>query len=206
MTEKAFDYTEAKTGIFIIKKTRPDNSLIKLNCYAYGQLGCSIFKDSYLLYDRIDFRNYTPLSNHLGISIDYKIEVKRGKFTHKYLKETKSPYFHTTHFKTSCGRFNARYDDNISIASKNSFLMARVGKRCVGNVLLVKEGNIKYSDCVYNILVPKKYIRSFVAYFKSYEYRKWIKDVAHGICSFVITKGDVEKMLLNKIDDFNKLK
>ena len=85
---------------------------------------------------------------------------------------------------------------------KNSFLMARVGKRCVGNVLLVKEGNIRYSDCVYNILVPKEYIRSFILFFNSSEYREWIKDVAHGICSYVITKGDVEKMLLNKISDF----
>ena len=33
-----------------------------------------------------------------------------------------------------------------------------------------------------------------------------MNDVAHGICSYVITKGDVEEMLLRKIEDFKKLK
>ena len=202
LPEKAFDYTEAKTGIFIIKKCRPCKSLIQLNCYSNGQLGISVFKDSTLLYNRIDFRTCCSPLNHVTSTVGGNIEIRRGKFTHKYLKECKAPYFHTTHFRSCDGVFNACYDDNRGIASPNTFLMARVGKRCVGNVLLIKEGNIRYSDCVYNILVPKEYISSFVAYFNSPEYREWVKDVAHGICSYVITKGDVEKMLLNKIDDF----
>lgn len=202
LPEKAFDYTEAKTGIFIIRKARPNNSLIQLNYYSNGLLNNSLFKASNLLFNRIDFRDSLLLSNREGVAGNSVIEVRRGKFTHKFLKEAKDPYFHTTDFRTSDGRFYASYEDNRSIASKNSFLMARVGKRCVGNVLLVKEGNIRYSDCVYNILVPKEYIRFFILFFNSSEYREWIKDVAHGICSYVITKGDVEKMLLNKIDDF----
>lgn len=204
LPEKAFDYTEAKTGIFIIKKCRPNKSLIQLNCYSNSQLGSSIFKDSHLLYSRIDFRNCCSPSNHISSIGVSDIEIRRGKFTHKYLKECKAPYFHTTHFKVSDGNFDACYDDNRSVASPNSFLMARVGKRCVGNVLLIKKGNVRYSDCVYNILVPKEYIRSFVAYFKSSEYRTWVNDVAHGICSYVITKGDVEEMLIRKIDCFKK--
>lgn len=204
LPEKAFDYTEAKTGVFIIIKTQPHKSLIQLNCYSNGQLGGSIYKVSNLLFSRIDFRERFPLSNQVGLMRDYKIEIRRGKFTHKYLKNTKLPYFHTTHFKSSNGKFNAYYDDNKSVASKNSFLMARVGKRCVGNVLLVKEGVIRYSDCVYNILVPREYVRRFVTFFKSSEYKEWIKDVAHGICSYVITKGDLEDLLFKKIDDFKK--
>lgn len=204
LPEKAFDYTEAKTGIFVIRKKRPDNSLIQLNRYVNGQLGEPIFKDSSLLYNRIDFRESRPLVN-VAIAGEAKIEIRRGKFTHKYLKESKSLYFHTTHFKTSDGCFRGEYDDKISVASKNSFLMARVGKRCVGKVLLVKDGNIRYSDCVYNIIVPKKYISCFVSYFESTEYKEWIKDVAHGICSFVMTKGDVEEMLLRKIAVFRKV-
>lgn len=204
LPEKAFDYTEAKTGIFVIKKTQPCKSLIQLNCYTNGQLGDSIYKVSSLLFSRIIFRDHFPLSNQSGLTGDYKIEIRRGKFTHKYLKDTKLPYFHTTHFKSSKGRFNASYDDNRSVASKNSFLMARVGKRCVGNVLLVKEGVIRYSDCVYNILVPREYVCCFVTFFKSSEYKEWIKEVAHGICSFVITKGDLEDLLFKKIDDFKK--
>lgn len=204
LPEKAFDYTEAKTGIFVIRKNRPENSLIQLKRYINGQLGKPVFKASSLLYNRIDFRESYSLSNHTDIDGKPKIEIRRGKFTHKYLKELKSQYFHTTHFKTSNGCFRGKYDDNISVASKNSFLMARVGKRCVGKILLVKEGAIRYSDCVYNILVPKEYIRCFVSYFESSEYKDWVKDVAHGICSFVMTKGDVEEMLLRKIAEFRK--
>lgn len=206
LPEKAFDYTEAKTGIFIIKKCRPSKSQIQLNCYLNGHLGISVFKDSTLLYNRIDFRTCAPPLNRVTSTVGSNIEIRRGKFTHKYLKECKAPYFHTTHFRVSDGIFNASYDDNRSVALPNTFLMARVGKRCVGNILLIKEGNIRYSDCVYNILVPKEYVDSFVAYFNSSEYKSWINDVAHGICSYVITKVDVEEMLIRKISEFQKYK
>ena len=206
LPEKAFDYTEAKTGIFIIKKCRPNNSLVQLNCYSNRHLGSSIFKESQLLYNRIDFRKYCPSSIHISSIGISDIDIRRGKFTHKYLKECNAPYFHTTHFKACDGNFDACYDDNRSVASPNSFLMARVGKRCVGKVLLIKKGNIRYSDCVYNILVPNEYVGNFIAYFNSSEYWAWVNDVAHGICSYVITKGDVEEMLLRKIEDFKKLK
>ena len=38
LPEKAFDYTEAKTGIFIIRKARPNNSMLQLNHYSNGLL------------------------------------------------------------------------------------------------------------------------------------------------------------------------
>lgn len=202
LPEKAFEYTEAKTGIFIIKKARPSKSLIQLNRYSNGQLGTSIFKDSNDLLNRIDFRESLHMPSHLEKDERIKIEVRRGKYTHKSLIETKVPFFHTTHFKTSNECFNGNYEDDRSVASPFSFLMARVGKRCVGNVLLVREGKIRYSDCVYNIFVPQEYISFFIEYFKSSQYRDWIKDVAHGICSYVLTKGDVEEMLYIKINDF----
>lgn len=206
LPEKAFDYTEAKTGIFIIKKQRPRGTKIQLNgCYK-GRLGKPVLKDSSQLYNRIDFRGSRSPLNSLSTNRDHIIEIRRGKYTHKYLKESISPYFHTIHFKLSDGRFNGSYDDSRSVASPNSFLMARVGRRCVGRILLVKEGNIKYSDCVYNILVPKEYVGDYSTYFNSSEYKAWINDVAHGICSYVITKGDVEEMLVRKICDFEKRK
>ena len=204
LPEKSFDYTEAKTGIFVIRKKRPENSLIQLKRYINGRLSEPTFKVSSLLYNRIDLRENYPLAKRTDIKGKPKMEVRRGRFTHMYLKESKSQYFHTTHFKKSNGCFRGEYDDKIGVASKNSFLMARVGKRCVGNILLVKEGNIRYSDCVYNIIVPKEYICCFVSYFESSEYKEWVKDVAHGICSFVLTKGDVEEMLLRKIDEFRE--
>ncbi len=81
-------------------------------------------------------------------------------------------------------------------------MIARVGKRCVGKVKYIEEGHIQVSDCIYGVSVPKDYIEQFKSFFHSQEYWDFIKIASRGVCSLYLCKGDLEMMLLRKLDEF----
>ena len=96
------------------------------------------------------------------------------------------------------------YEMNKHMFGVEAKTVARVGKRCVGRVKYLEKGNIQISDCIYGVTVPKGYIEDFKTYFNSKEYSDFIKVVARGVCSLYICRGDLESMLLRKIEDFRK--
>ena len=137
--------------------------------------------------------------------IKFLTPILRGKLSHDELKKNGKPYFHTTCYGLSDINWLYSYDANDkSIVEGGSFLIARVGKRCVGRVKYLEKGNIQISDCIYGVTVPKGYIEDFKTYFNSKEYSDFIKVVARGVCSLYICRGDLESMLLRKIEDFRK--
>jgi len=77
--------------------------------------------------------------------------------------------------------------------------MCRVGKRVVGKVAIVKAGRVVNSDCVYRITVPKPYRNVLLKSLLSDEGKAWLHAFAHGVCSQVISKSDLENFPLFKL-------
>ena len=209
LPENSFSYTEAKTGILIIRKERSDGRKTKLNTVTENyKLSGSISVPPNQLSLRFDysFHRWKKAQGKKEYRNKNEIAILRGKLTHNELKKNGKPYFHTTCYGWSDIDWLYSYDANDkSIVEGGCFLIARVGKRCVGRVKYLEKGNIQISDCIYGVKVPKDYIEEFKVFFQSKEYSDFIKVVARGVCSLYICKADLEAMLLKKLYEFRSM-
>lgn len=209
LPEKSFSYTEAKTGILIIRKEKSNGRRTKLNTVSEdSKLSDSISVPSNQLSLRIDysFHQWKKTQGKKEYRNENEITIIRGRLSHDELKKNGKPFFHTTCYGSSDIDWLYRYDNNDkSIVESGCFLIARVGKRCVGRVKYLEKGNIQISDCIYGVTVPKDYIEEFKTFFQSNEYSDFIKVVARGVCSLYICKEDLAAMLLKKLYEFRSL-
>ena len=122
--------------------------------------------------------------------------IKRGKFSYKELRQSKLSFFHSVHFKENdvniCFDKPVANKHNNYSANEGDILMCRVGKRVVGKVAMVKFGRVVISDCIYKITVPKRYRQVLMKSLQSEEGKAWLHAFAHGVCSQVISKSDLE--------------
>lgn len=208
LPEKSFSYTEAKTGILFIRKENNNGRKTKLNAVIENyRLSESIMVPSSQLAQRMDYsyHKWKKRQNKEEIKNNGEISIIRGRLSHDELKKKGLPYFHTTCFNKSGINWHYHYDAKEKcIMEQNCFLIARVGKRCIGKVHFLEEGLIQISDCIYGVLVPKEYIEHFKLFFCSQEYFDFIKIASRGVCSLYLCKGDLETILLKKLEDFKK--
>lgn len=208
LPERSFSYTEAKTGILIIRKEKSNGRKTKLNAVIENyRLSESIIVPSSQLVLRMDYsyHKWKKKQNKKEIRNNGEISIIRGRLSHDELKKKGLPYFHTTCFNKSGINWHYPYDvKEKSIMKHCSFLISRVGKRCIGKVQYLEEGQIQISDCIYGVVVPKEYIEHFIIFFNSQEYLNFIKIASRGVCSLYLCKGDLEAMLLMKLEEFRK--
>lgn len=206
LPEKSFSYTEAKTGILIIRKEKSNGRKTRLNTVCVNhKLSKSISVSSVKLSLRFDYtyHQWKKSQGNKGCNNNL-ITIIRGRLSHDELKKNGKPFFHTTCYSKTDIDYHFVYDkkDN-SIVEHGCFLIARVGKRCVGKVKYLEEGHIQISDCIYGVTVPKDNVEDFKTFFQSKEYADFIRVVSRGVCSLYICKGDLEMMLLKKMGDFH---
>lgn len=208
LPEKSFAYTEAKTGILIIRKERSRGRKTKLNTVINGcNLSESIYASTSQLSLRFDYSYHLWKSSHNKKESECNdiISIVRGRFSHNDLKKKGLPYFHSTSFNMADIDWHYNYGESEkSIVTQGCFLIVRVGKRCVGRVKFLEAGHIQISDCIYGLSVPKEYIEDFRRYFHSEEYSEFIKIASRGVCSLYLCKGDLKSMVLKKLGEFKK--
>ena len=204
LPDKIFNKTEARTHIIFISKSKSENETCELLISTNeGNLSKSIVVPKKKLGVRMDYQFHKALMNSYS---NYKTLkevggiIKRGKFSFKELRESKLSYFHSTHFKENSVSIkfqNQIAQEHISYAANaGDILMCRVGKRIVGRVAIIKSGRIINSDCVYRIIVPKKFQSVVLNSFLSSSGKTWLSAYAHGVCSQVISKSDLENFPL----------
>lgn len=205
LPDKVFKKTEARTHILIIEKNGKSKSLIEVSKANFdGEITHSIFVDKNKLVQRMDFdfhywekKQNRAVGNILTLN-DIIVSLTRGNKTKKYLQNLNIPYFHTTSF-TSHGLYfesNSTIDDfpsNLSLAGPGDILIARVGKRSIGNVVMVKKGFIPISDCIYRIRVIDSYKAKTFETLISKRGQSWLQAYAHGVCARLISKSDLLK-------------
>lgn len=200
LPDKVFNKTEARTHIIFISKSKSSSTTCELlmSCNE-GKLSPRILIAKNKLIERMDFQFYTAIANiEKGFKTlkEIGVIIKRGKFSSKELRESKLSFFHSTHFKENNIKISFKNlvtsNQDINIANEGDILMCRVGKRSVGKVAIVKSGSIVISDCIYRITVPKKYQNYVLKSFLSAQGKLWIDAYAHGVCSLIISKSDLE--------------
>jgi len=202
LPEKSFFQTEARTHILIMRKNGSTEKKVSIGILDNnGNIRDEIMVGKQYLYERMDFSYLKwKLTNHQEEHIaSINITIKRGSFTYKSLRGQKYPYLHSNSFKNGeMLSLPKKCLDDVKghvIAEAGDLIMCRVGKRCVGKVAFVKEGKALLSDCLYKIIVPlpcRYYIFERLLDESSQE---WMKCSAHGVCSKVISKGDLIEYL-----------
>ncbi|MGG9964488.1 N-6 DNA methylase [Ferruginibacter sp. SUN106] len=207
LPDNIFNKTEARTHIIFISKTKSISHRCQLFMSSVkGKLSKPINTTKEKLVDRMDYQFHLAAfkaSSKLKTLNDIGVIIKRGKFSYKELREKKHQFFHSIHFKENSLKIDFKkpiLKKHIDYsAHSGDILMCRVGKRVVGKVAIIK-GSILISDCIYRIKVPKKYQQTVLNSFLSAKGKKWLKAYAHGVCSQVISKSDLEKFpLFSKI-------
>lgn len=205
---KIFSKTEAKTHILVIKKELPKSNFVKL-CLAdkKGKIVNKILVERCVLIKRMDFNfhNYTLTSSTPDNSKTIKqlnIKVLRGNIEHAALKNIKTPYLHSTSFKNLVPINNnnnsipKKYTGKV-VASKGDIIMVRVGRGCVGKLSIIKNGSYLVSDCIFVFKTPNATVRKKLYSFLTSSYgAKSVKNLVHGTCSSLISKGDMENLLI----------
>jgi type I restriction-modification system DNA methylase subunit len=200
LPDNIFNKTEARTHIIFISKTKSINKTCEiLNSNISGELSKKIIVAKHLLIDRMDYHFHSAnIHSKAGTKTLKQIGavIKRGKFSYKELRESKLSFFHSVHFKEN--GVNISFDKPVAkkhhsySANEGDILMCRVGKRVVGKVVIVKFGRVVISDCIYRITVPKRYRQVLLKSLRSEEGIAWLHAFAHGVCSQVISKSDLE--------------
>lgn len=208
LPENSFAYTEAKTGILIIRNEKSNKRETQLVMMGDNfTLSPTINLPQEDLSIRLDYSFHFWNKTH-GIDDsqnENEIIVIRGRNSHDSLKKKGTPFFHTTCYERDDIDWDYQYDSKEnSIVDQGSFLIARVGKRCVGRVKRIEKGRIQISDCVYGVKVPDDYVDQFDVFFHSKEYLEFIKVATRGVCSLYLCKGELESMLYHKLDEFRK--
>jgi type I restriction enzyme M protein len=200
LQDNVFAKTEARAHIIFISKTKPVNRTCEIFIADnLGSLSRPIEVDKNLLVERMDYQYHKSKSiivrNVLSLK-DIGAVIKRGRYSYKELRDSKLPYFHSTNFK----EFGLKVNFTKHLGSKHEsyaahqgdILFCRVGKRILGKVAYVNSGSVVNSDCVYKITVPKRYQKTVLNSLVSDQGNEWIRTYAHGVCSQVISKSDLE--------------
>lgn len=204
LPDNIFFQTEARTHILVLSKSKPNNLLVPLHISNSNGI---IYKTMQVrkneLFNRMDFEYHHTISQLSATKTRQRLgniatSIKRGKHSKKellkilgndkfiHLSNIKNPFLHIRkHILIS------------SEACKGDILVARVGKRCIGRVSIVKSGKSEYSDCIYRIRVPEQFQQVVFNAFISKEGQKYLKAISHGVCTRSINKGDFENFPIN---------
>jgi tRNA1(Val) A37 N6-methylase TrmN6 len=201
LPDNIFNKTEARTHIIFISKAKSTELNCKLlSATLTGKLSSPVVVPKSELCERMDYKFYegsehVRKSKHTLQSIG--ASITRGKYSFSELRGKRISYFHTTNFKDH--GINIKFIKRLSvkhkgiIATKGDIVMCRVGKRSVGRVARVRDGKAILSDCIFRIRVEEKYQKGVFQSLSSEAGKKWLKKYAHGVCSQVISKSDLEK-------------
>lgn len=204
LPDKIFRKTEARTHIVFLSKNIPVQTHTALySADMHGSLSEKLLIPKEKLYNRMDFHFYSTCTldyNGYKTLKDIGCEITRGKITYKDLRSSSVPYLHSVHLKDNFQTFNfsktKKQFEPKSVASSGDIIICRVGKRCVGRIGFIKVGKIVISDCLLKISIPKQYRQVVWNSFLSKEGQIWLKAHAHGICSLVLSKCDLENFPL----------
>lgn len=200
LPDSVFNRTEARTHIIYISKAKSTKKTCELlTSNIQGELSKKLIVSNNLLIDRMDYQFHSAnIHAKAGTTTLKQIGavIKRGKYSYKELRQSNLSFFHSVHFKENGINLSFKKpltaEELLYSAKTGDILMCRVGKRVVGKVAIVKSGKVVFSDCIYRITVPKRYRQAVLKSFLSQEGKAWLNAFAHGVCSQVISKSDLE--------------
>jgi tRNA1(Val) A37 N6-methylase TrmN6 len=200
LPEKVFPHTEARTHILLVRRNGSAVNEVPVHLANNdGQIISSLAVKAESLINRMDFQFWQWQLNALLPQQEITLanidaDIKRGRLSKKHFEELHVDYFHTSSFPSSPKTIalSTQTSNGLGVfASKGDILLARVGKRCIGKVALVSEGQAPLTDCVYRIRVPFTWQQKVFDALASQSGQRWLEAYAHGVCAQVISKADL---------------
>lgn len=199
LPDKVFKKTEAKTYILVIKKSISKNQYLKIyKSNDKGIITDSIQVSKKELEFRMDFTyNKWKITNKTTGTIlkDLTTDIFRGNLSKKELESSNINFIHTTDLESNITfkkyKPNKRLIKKYKCAQEGDIVFSRVGKRCLGRVLIIEKGAIVITDCLY-VIRPKEGQKDFILSTLTSQYGKdWVNAHSHGVCAKVISKTDL---------------
>lgn len=196
----SFNRTDAQAFILIIsKKTSHCPKYLKLSHAAFSQtieidLKKAAHRSDYLYYYQT---NSTKNPNRIQAD---DISILRGNLPHKTLKAEYEDYIHTSQLPLEPTVIDLPYSPTSegNNAVCGDILLARVGRRCIGRVALVRAGTLPVSDCIIIVRAVNQTIRSAVwAKFSAPHAKLTMQNWSLGVGAKYITHSIVKEYLLD---------
>lgn len=197
---KAFNGTEAKTHILILKKTNHIKDKIKLSQATYDDIYIS--KENFT--QRGDYSYYFNTKDiHYDSIKSMGAKILRGKKTKKELElNSFDHYIHTSHLQAQGKKFFniSKVKDEVK-AITGDIIIARVGTRVIGNFGIVINGEFRISDCVFIIRCPdEKSRKQTISTLASDFGKKWLLAISKGVGAKHITLQDLYSLPIYQED------
>lgn len=122
--------------------------------------------------------------------------IVRGSRTHHQFRDLGVPHFHTSDFPLSGG--HVEFDDTVpsgfQLACEGDILVPRVGSRCLDRHALVATGSRPYTEAVYRVRVPSRYVDRIASWIGSDVGTEWRMAAAKGVCAKHLTVSALMQM------------
>ncbi|PJG59638.1 N-6 DNA methylase [Aeromonas cavernicola] len=197
---KAFNGTEAKTHILILKKAKNIKDKIKLSQTTYDD----IYISNENFTQRGDYSYYfnTKEINDKSIK-SIGATILRGKKTKRELEINGfEHYIHTSHLQAQGKKFfnTSKVNDDVK-AIAGDIIVARVGTRVIGNFGIVINGEFRISDCVFIIRCTDEKSRDQTISTLASDFgKKWLSAISKGVGAKHITLQDLYSLPIYQED------
>ena len=128
---------------------------------------------------------------------DIGAQAVRGTLSGKRLRQSASPFFHTSDLPVGANTAEVGSDTDLAradlgpLAGPGDILIARVGTRCLGRVAQVRAGSAPISDCLFRLRVPLQWQASVCRQLASDSGQTWLLSQARGVCARYLTIADL---------------
>ena len=197
LPDNSFPGIEVRTHILILRKDMTPAVSVKVMQAGTGSINGELEVEASALEQRMDYsywhwKSITTNARTLTLA-EIGADIHRGTRPRTFFENSGIDCVHTTGLPTAAKRINLRRSTSLGfrMAETQDILTARVGKRCIGRVMLVNKGNLPITDCIYRVRVPKRWINEVWRSLISDRARDWFSAHSHGVCAQVISKSDL---------------
>ena len=197
LPDNSFPGIEVRTHILILRKDMTPAANVRVMQAGAGIINGELEVEVSALEQRMDFSYWhwkLTATNVKTLTLaEIGADIHRGTRPRTFFENSGIDYVHTTGLPTAAKRINLRRSKYLGfrMAETQDILTARVGKRCIGRVMLVNKGNLPITDCIYRIRVPKRWVNEVWRSLISDKARDWFSAHSHGVCAQVISKSDL---------------
>lgn len=198
---KAFEKTEAKTYIVVLRNSLNTSSEIKLA--KVESLSSICYQDDFQVFNVFDLSRWDYTFNSEFLSLkkpdfdflisDVAISIFRGRKSSAHRK--KEVFFHTTDFKAGLpidSKFLVESDGlHGRVAQKGDILISRVGRNFYEKITIVTKGFVEVSDCIIVLRVEESYQNMVFNFLVSVEGKAQLKLLARGVCAKFISQEKI---------------
>lgn len=197
LPDNAFPGIEVRTHILILRKNMTSAATVKLMQAGIGSINGELDIEISALEERMDYSywHWKVIAKNVNTITLAEIgaDVQRGLRSRLFFENLGLGYVHTTGLPKVARHIKLRKTkiSGFRTACSQDILTARVGKRCIGRLALVSNGNLPITDCIYRIRVPTPWINAVWHSLISDKARDWFSAHSHGVCAQVISKSDL---------------